>query len=527
MSSKNDEYLRILEQTPYAVLIFDDFNNVLFANKLADKWFEKPDHFGKIEKSLKVTPQKWQDTKTRVQQGETVSFESKVSSPLIKYANIFSGSATFNGRQALLLFIRDISEQRYLEQELRSEKNLRELILDSIPALVFVKDDENRLISINRAYLEATGLKKEDVLNVDVSALIENNEIAENYWKDDLEVIETGLPKRNIIEPLITDEKRWFITDKIPFRNDVGKVIGVIGFSIDITERKNAEDALIRSERMLRLIFDSSPDGIVISDLNGRFVRTNEAFRRLLGYDFEKTTNMNFRDITPADSTDLEVGFIRQSLHSGADSQTFEKAYLNSENNTVPVAVTCWMLHDENGKPLQMVANVKDLTYQKKAEKLERSLLEKEKEDLEKDLIIKTKQLHFKVTQLVEKNELVNSLIGQLKSLQGQNPKQVSAGIDNIIHDLQNNSHEDFWAQFEATFGQINQSFYENLFRAYPNLTSNERKISAFLRMNFSTKEISNITHQSIRSIEMARSRLRTKLKLDRKENLTKFLSRF
>lgn len=126
-----------------------------------------------------------------------------------------------------------------------------------------------------------------------------------------------------------------------------------------------------------------------------------------------------------------------------------------------------------------------------------------------------------------KKNELVNQLIGQLKNLQDQEPGQIRAKIDNIIHDLQNSSHEDFWSQFEATFSQINHSFYENLFSAYPNLTGNERKISAFLKMNLSTKEIANITHQSIRSIEMARSRLRSKLNLDRNENLTKFLNKF
>lgn len=527
MTRTNDEYFRIINHAPYAVLIFDDHDNLQFANELADSWFGNKGKPFQIEQSLKPDKIDWEEIKSGIRDGVKVSFEARIPRSEITHVNVFSERIIFNDQPAIVWFIRDISEQRFLEQELRSEKNLRELILDTIPALVFVKDDENRIISMNRAYREATGLSMEDVADVNVLSLIENDELAESYWKDDLEVIETGLPKRNIIEQLITDEKRWFITDKIPYRDEVGKVIGVIGFSIDITERKNAEDALMRSERMLRLIFDSSPDGIVISDLEGRFIRANDAFHDLLGFDFKKFESIGFNDITPEDQPCSEVHFIRQALDSGEVTHTIEKDYRTKNNTTVPVVVTCWMLYDESGKPLQMVANVKDLTYQKKAEKLERSLLQKENEELEKDLKSKTKQLHFKITQLVEKNELVNQLIGQLKNLQDQEPGQIRAKIDNIIHDLQHSSHEDFWAQFEATFSQINHSFYENLFSAYPNLTGNERKISAFLKMNLSTKEIANITHQSIRSIEMARSRLRSKLNLHRNENLTKFLNNF
>jgi signal transduction histidine kinase len=71
---------------------------------------------------------------------------------------------------------------------------------------------------------------------------------ANDYWKDDQEVMRRGIPKRNIIEPLKTPEGvRWVQTDKIPYRDNQGNIIGIIGFSVDITERKRAEEALNRA----------------------------------------------------------------------------------------------------------------------------------------------------------------------------------------------------------------------------------------------------------------------------------------
>jgi signal transduction histidine kinase len=66
------------------------------------------------------------------------------------------------------------------------------------------------------------------------------------YHQDDLEVISTGKPKLGIVERYQagSGEKRWIRTDKIPYRDEGGTVIGVIVFSVDITDQKRAEEAL-------------------------------------------------------------------------------------------------------------------------------------------------------------------------------------------------------------------------------------------------------------------------------------------
>ncbi|WP_068599285.1 helix-turn-helix transcriptional regulator [Vaginella massiliensis] len=74
---------------------------------------------------------------------------------------------------------------------------------------------------------------------------------------------------------------------------------------------------------------------------------------------------------------------------------------------------------------------------------------------------------------------------------------------------------------------ETDSDFYKRLLEKYPNLTKNELRLCAFLRLNFSSKEISAITQQSPHSIVVARSRLRKKIGLDESQSLTNFLVQF
>jgi diguanylate cyclase (GGDEF)-like protein/PAS domain S-box-containing protein len=118
-----------------------------------------------------------------------------------------------------------------------------EAMLDSVPALIFYKDRENRIVRVNRAFADAMGLPKEEIEGKGCSELWPDQ--AEQYWNDDLEVMRSGRPKHGIIEPLVTPEgTRWLQTHKIPLRDEAGHLTGIIGFAIDITDRRRAEESV-------------------------------------------------------------------------------------------------------------------------------------------------------------------------------------------------------------------------------------------------------------------------------------------
>ncbi|MGH7786680.1 MAG: PAS domain-containing sensor histidine kinase [Candidatus Binatia bacterium] len=125
----------------------------------------------------------------------------------------------------------------------RQRAELR-LILDAVPALIWFKDCDNRILRANRRVAESLGLDVEAIEGRPTAELYP--EEAAQYHRDDLEVIRSGEAKLGIVEQMMTGngEKRWVRTDKVPYRDAQGTVIGVIVFAVDVTERVQAEIAL-------------------------------------------------------------------------------------------------------------------------------------------------------------------------------------------------------------------------------------------------------------------------------------------
>lgn len=147
------------------------------------------------------------------------------------------------------------SEKRY--RELAEEF---ELILDHIPALVFYKDTEGNLIRVNESFAEPHGMSKEELEGKSTFDLYPEEE-ARKHWQDDKEVIESGEPKLSIVETWSPEEERIVRTSKIPYILN-GEVKRVIGFSEDITERKEAEEELARSREEYKSLLDGMNDTV-------------------------------------------------------------------------------------------------------------------------------------------------------------------------------------------------------------------------------------------------------------------------
>lgn len=153
---------------------------------------------------------------------------------------------------ALNLTVDDLREARKLQEikqqeiEKQVEERTKELqiVLDSIPAWVFYKDKENRFIKVNEAFCKVMEKTKEELEGKSLFDFYPKEQ-ADAFWKDDLEVIKSAKPKRNIIEPMKSPKgDLWVQTDKIPYCDVDGTILGIIGFTIDITARKLAEDEL-------------------------------------------------------------------------------------------------------------------------------------------------------------------------------------------------------------------------------------------------------------------------------------------
>lgn len=160
----------------------------------------------------------------------------------------------------------------------------------------------------------------------------------------------------------------------------------------------------------------------------------------------------------------------------------------------------------------------------------ELEILRKREDSLKNELEIKNRELTSKVLKLVRNNEFIIHLTEELKQLLLElNPRESAKKehIREMMAHLRSQSNDNSDTEFKYYFEQVYSSFYDNLLRQYPQLTSKDLRICAFLRLGLSTKEIAIITFREIRSVESSRNRLRKKMNIPAEADLTEFFSHF
>ena len=150
-----------------------------------------------------------------------------------------------------------------------------------------------------------------------------------------------------------------------------------------------------------------------------------------------------------------------------------------------------------------------------------------EKKGLEEKLEFKNKEFTLHVMSLMKKNEILANVSNKLIQIEQEAVKdETKAAIKRIAAELQKSTESEVWEEFELRFSQVHSDFYEKLLKKFPNLTPSEQKLCAFLRLNMTTKDISELTGQSISTLETGRYRLRKKLNISNSQvNLITFLS--
>jgi len=180
--------------------------------------------------------------------------------------------------------VRDISARIEAEQALRKNESFLTSLLESIPVPVFYKDAQGRYQGCNSAFEALFGVAKDEVIGKTVFE-INPPELAEIYQAKDNELFHSGGVQR--YESLVHTRGRGLrdvIFTKAAYLDADGKVLGLIGAILDITERKTAEEALRESESRLRLIAESAQDAILMIDSDGRVTFWNPAAERMFGY---------------------------------------------------------------------------------------------------------------------------------------------------------------------------------------------------------------------------------------------------
>jgi AraC family chitin signaling transcriptional activator len=158
----------------------------------------------------------------------------------------------------------------------------------------------------------------------------------------------------------------------------------------------------------------------------------------------------------------------------------------------------------------------------------EKEEIKKDKDQLEEDVIYKSKELANYTMLLVKKRELLIEMHDELNALKelarNDTSRQKLRELTKKINaNLQNEEHIQV---FEANFERVHHVFFTELKTSFPDLTQKELRLCAFVRMNLTNKEIASILNISVRGVETARYRLRKRLSLNHEEDMVDFLEK-
>lgn len=151
-----------------------------------------------------------------------------------------------------------------------------------------------------------------------------------------------------------------------------------------------------------------------------------------------------------------------------------------------------------------------------------------EKESLKDKLDFKSKELTTFALHIAQRNEILGQFVSSLSEIEKQAKSNTANDVRGLIQQIEqsrqvNQDLEDFHINVENAY----KDFFYNLSKRFPNLTENEKRLSAQVRLQLSNKDIAALNNISVKSVEMARYRLRKHFGLDTKDSLTAFLKRF
>ena len=140
---------------------------------------------------------------------------------------------------------RNITERKRVEQDSKAERALFRAMIDQVPDYLFVKDADSRFVVANSAVAADLGLRPDDLMGK-TDFELHRPELAGKFFADDQKVVRTGDPILDIEEFVVdgSGTKQWLSTSKVPLRNGQNEIIGIVGISRNITDRKRAEDQI-------------------------------------------------------------------------------------------------------------------------------------------------------------------------------------------------------------------------------------------------------------------------------------------
>ncbi len=308
----------------------------------------------------------------------SVYFESKVLNKNGRENFVeFSGSLLLDNKQNLIGFqgtMGDITERVSVREALiDSERKFKDLA-NLLPQIIYESDLEGNLTYVNELGLKTFGYKEQDFengLNILNGIAPEDRERAGEIIRNISGLNIGGNPEYLAMRK---DGSKFPILIYSSIIYEKETPVGMRGVIVDISQRKEWEKTLKENEEKLRLIFNNSPVGISITDLQGRFIDVNPALSKITGYSPEEMLNRHFNYFSHPEDININEEKFKKLVNGEIFYFELEKRYIHKNGNIVYVLIRSQLIHDHLGSPMFQTAMVEDITERKREEQIRKVL---------------------------------------------------------------------------------------------------------------------------------------------------------
>jgi len=269
----------VLERLPYAVVIVDQNGRIGFANAQTNQLFgyERGDLLGRTAEIL--VPERFQEAHTKHRAGYLLEPRTRAMGDGLELTGrrrdgtefpveiSLSPVRTGRGEEETIVIalIKDVTERKKTEHELRKSEERSKSIFDSTTAVIYVKDARGRYLMINRRFKELWHLTDDQILGRTDYDLFPK-EAADAFTENDRKAIRSDTPLNLEEVAYQEDGPHTFISVKFPLKDASGLPYGICGISTDITEQKRREDLLRANEQRMRGVMRDQEQQLILSE---------------------------------------------------------------------------------------------------------------------------------------------------------------------------------------------------------------------------------------------------------------------